>query len=284
MVDRGKKPDPLYRLIDADEIPGAIVVSHESRTRRFVEPDLTDAALAKLICAEDECENPTTGKTGYCGKHWQQAAWHANELPESVLDDMRREYEVERLSGPEIAAKLGLTAQSVYYRLHRAGVKIDQGGRSIMGSRKNRPRVKGRLVKCKARGEDFCPHGNLERWVGGSKTTLFLSSTCWGRYRARYAWTSLVPITLLRKWGHSEKSLALWKPRIEECDGDVRRRIKLFWAPRPGRPRSDTRHDYSDVLDRIRREYESTHATERELMSLTGESKRTVRTALGRPV
>lgn len=51
-----------------------------------------------------------------------------------------------------------------------------------------------------------------------------------------------------------------------------------------GRGRNDARPDYEEALQRIRDEYERTHATERDLMRATRESRRMVRTALGRSV
>jgi transcriptional regulator with XRE-family HTH domain len=51
-----------------------------------------------------------------------------------------------------------------------------------------------------------------------------------------------------------------------------------------GRTRNDARRDYEDALARIRQAYEETHATERELQRITGESRRMIRTALGRAV
>jgi hypothetical protein len=51
------------------------------------------------------------------------------------------------------------------------------------------------------------------------------------------------------------------------------------WAPVGGRPRNDARPDYEDALERIRRAYEETHASERDLERLTGDSRRMVRIA-----
>jgi hypothetical protein len=44
------------------------------------------------------------------------------------------------------------------------------------------------------------------------------------------------------------------------------------------------RLDYEEKLQLIRDKYEETHASERDLKRLTGESRRMVRTALGRPL
>jgi hypothetical protein len=66
--------------------------------------------------------------------------------------------------------------------------------------------------------------------------------------------------------------------------GRARRVWKLKWAPKPGRRRLDERHDYEEALERIRVKYEETHASERELERLTGESRTMVRLALGRPL
>jgi Homeodomain-like domain len=66
--------------------------------------------------------------------------------------------------------------------------------------------------------------------------------------------------------------------------GTVRRIYKLKWAPKPGRRRLDERHDYEETLKRIRSTYDETHASERDLERLTGESRRMIRTALGRPL
>jgi hypothetical protein len=66
--------------------------------------------------------------------------------------------------------------------------------------------------------------------------------------------------------------------------GTARRIRKLKWAPKPGRRRNDARLDYEDALERIRDEYRKTHGSERDLQRATGESRRMVRIALGRPV
>jgi DNA-binding XRE family transcriptional regulator len=70
---------------------------------------------------------------------------------------------------------------------------------------------------------------------------------------------------------------------VAEMPGQARRMWKLKWAPRPGRPRNDERLDYDETLEMIRVTYDETHASERELERLTGESRRMVRTALERP-
>ena len=66
--------------------------------------------------------------------------------------------------------------------------------------------------------------------------------------------------------------------------GSTRRRWKLKWAPKPGRPRLDADPECAARLARIRETYEATHASERTLERLTGESRRMVRIALGRPM
>jgi putative transcriptional regulator len=71
---------------------------------------------------------------------------------------------------------------------------------------------------------------------------------------------------------------------VAEMPGRARRVWKLKWAPKPGRRRLDERHDYEEALERIRVKYEETHASERELERLTGESRTMVRLALGRPL
>jgi transcriptional regulator with XRE-family HTH domain len=50
------------------------------------------------------------------------------------------------------------------------------------------------------------------------------------------------------------------------------------------RTRNDERPDYEEALELIREEYGKTHASERDLQRATGESRRMVRIALGRPV
>jgi DNA-binding CsgD family transcriptional regulator len=54
--------------------------------------------------------------------------------------------------------------------------------------------ARGRLVKCKARDHDFCPHGDRERWVYDSQGTEYLSAACWAQYRGAVAWKSLLPL------------------------------------------------------------------------------------------
>jgi len=71
---------------------------------------------------------------------------------------------------------------------------------------------------------------------------------------------------------------------VKWLSGPARRKWKLKWVPRPGRPRNDARLDYEDALERIRDEYARTNAPERELQRLTGESRRMIRIALSRPV
>jgi transcriptional regulator with XRE-family HTH domain/endogenous inhibitor of DNA gyrase (YacG/DUF329 family) len=91
----------------------------------------------------------------------------------------------------------------------------------------------------------------------------FCSHRCWGKHRwvgARETVTTLV----------------------ETMNGKARRKIKLAWAPRPGRRRNDERLDYEEALERIRTTYAETHASERELERLTGESRRMIRVALRR--
>jgi hypothetical protein len=66
--------------------------------------------------------------------------------------------------------------------------------------------------------------------------------------------------------------------------GRTRQRWLGRWAPKPGRPRNDARRDYEDALTTIRDVYTETHASERDLAHLTGESRRMVRIALGRRV
>jgi endogenous inhibitor of DNA gyrase (YacG/DUF329 family) len=72
------------------------------------------------------------------------------------------------------------------------------------------------------------------------------------------------------------------RQRIELYSGKTRRLCKLKWLPRPGRPRNDQRLDYEETLQKIRDTYEETHASERDLERLTGESRRMIRAALGR--
>jgi hypothetical protein len=86
-------------------------------------------------------------------------------------------------------------------------------------------------------------------------------------------------------WGYDRWRTGRGLRKLAERFGPKKRRVlKLRWAPKPGRPRNDERPEYQEALDRIREEYERTHAVERDLMKATGESKRMVRTALGRPV
>jgi transcriptional regulator with XRE-family HTH domain len=93
-----------------------------------------------------------------------------------------------------------------------------------------------------------------------------------------------------RYCSRSHAQLARWKEGrvaaevVEELPGGARRKWKLKWVPRPGRPRNDARLDYEDALHRIRDIYEETHASERDLERLLGESRRMIRTALGRPL
>jgi hypothetical protein len=76
----------------------------------------------------------------------------------------------------------------------------------------------------------------------------------------------------------SLKSRGLWKGSRAGRRWGGRR------SPKSGRRRNDARPDYEETLVKIRVTYDKTHASERELERLTGESRRMVRIALGRPV
>jgi hypothetical protein len=67
--------------------------------------------------------------------------------------------------------------------------------------------------------------------------------------------------------------------------GPKRRRWLNRWnGLEGGRPRLDARRDYDEALQKIRDKYGETHASERDLERLTGESRTMVRLALGRAV
>jgi DNA-binding XRE family transcriptional regulator len=84
----------------------------------------------------------------------------------------------------------------------------------------------------------------------------------------------------LNRWERGDIPAAV----VAQLPGRARRIRKLKWAPKPGRRRLDERHDYEEALERIRAKYEETHASERNLELLTGESRTMVRLALGRPL
>jgi hypothetical protein len=118
-----------------------------------------------------------------------------------------------------------------------------------------------------------CPVCGKERYRPASHVQKLC---CGYRCAARYRWQRAVGIVPFIK-AHALPGRGHWP-------GATRRLWHLRAAPRPGRPRNDSRLDYEDALERIREKYNETHATERDLQRLTGESRRMVRTALGRPL
>jgi hypothetical protein len=100
------------------------------------------------------------------------------------------------------------------------------------------------------------------------------SKFCTRRCRARYTWRSG------RIFGGARDEI------VERCFGSAaRRKWKLIWAPNPGRPRNDARPDYAEAILRIRKaRIQDPETSERDLVRKTGESRRMVRTALGKPI
>ncbi|HEX6762890.1 MAG TPA: hypothetical protein VF094_08830 [Gaiellaceae bacterium] len=121
----------------------------------------------------------------------------------------------------EIAEESGVTRHSVWYALRRLRlVDVEDRRRGKQIGRHYSP---GRFVKCKARGYDFCPHGETERWIFPShletRRAEFLSDECWAQYRATVEWQSLKPLiwsTRERggwdKWG--KEALERWGARL----------------------------------------------------------------------
>jgi hypothetical protein len=123
----------------------------------------------------------------------------------------------------------------------------------------------------RARTQITCAHCGATKivkspyYVGRQR---FCSRRCWGRSRWK---TGQFPIDLVIKTWWSTHAWRHWEGRFYGKAGG-------------GRPRSAERSDYETTLERIRTLYEETHGSERELARRTGESRRMVRLALGRPV
>jgi DNA-binding CsgD family transcriptional regulator len=127
-------------------------------------------------------------------------------------------------------------------------------------------RSEGRTAPPRTGVEKPCPCGcGGTTYLSPSRTTRpgYLSRRHWGR--DRWWRRHLVHEKLL----HGGKMRQEWLGR---------------WAPKGGRRRNDARPDWHDVLETIREKYDETHASERDLERMTGESRRTIRIALGRPV
>jgi hypothetical protein len=129
------------------------------------------------------------------------------------------------------------------------------------------------LAEVKTGVVNTCPMCGKKRYRGRAEAR---KKCCGYQCAARWRWQRLVGV------GPFIKAHAL--PGRGHWPGATRRLLHLRAAPRPGRPRNDARSDYAETLKMIRDKYEETHASERDLERLTGESRRMVRTALGRPL
>jgi transcriptional regulator with XRE-family HTH domain len=118
-----------------------------------------------------------------------------------------------------------------------------------------------------------CPICGRERYRPRSHAR---KKCCGYKHAARYRW-EVSRAGLWRFVDSRREGQGSWS-------GDKRRLWKLRLTRSPGRRRNDARPDYEEALARIRDAYEETHAPERDLARETGESRRMVRIALGRPV
>ena len=179
-------------------------------------------------------------------------------------------------------------SQACHFEDHRAGERVcPTCGETFRPIASEVARGKGRYcsIECRKTGERVtCPECGAEKYENRANVDRgyrFCSYSCWMRHRWREDSDELrlrLSDAMRRRW-HTGLGL---ESLIELQGGKARRYWKLKWVDRPGRPRLDARDDYDETLQMIRDKYEETHASERDLEGLTGESRTMVRLALGR--
>jgi hypothetical protein len=192
---------------------------------------------------------------------------------------------LEGKTAPQVADEVGRSWSVVGRRLKKLGLsrpmgpppKYEIAGRTCL--RCGKPRVfkhpsdrgnrkDGLCRECYEAGAvvNTCPVCGAERHRPASHA----HKVCCG-YRHSAAW----------RW---RRGIGL-RHFVERWNGAARRLWKLRWTRSPGRSRNDQRLDYEDALEKIRDAYHGNEfPSERELKRITGESRRMIRTALGRPL
>lgn len=162
----------------------------------------TDAELCGCGCGE-------SARAGGDFVDWgHYARWKRNDL-ERIAREARPLYEGGMTLDEIQEARPDLPRHRVYNAFRTFGVPMRRRGKRLGR------RSAGDFVKCAARGFEWCPHGETERWVytsdAAGRRAEFLSKECWARYRAVRERRTLLPfVSVAVKTSWTAQSRRSW--------------------------------------------------------------------------
>jgi transcriptional regulator with XRE-family HTH domain len=264
----------ILRLIAEDVLPAHFVgdgLGYDVDERKAL------AALDALPrCRYEGCDAPATTETGCCGEH-AQAQWAVEARGTTRAPEVR-----QAISDGKIAAGTKRPDKTRWWRKRHAKARAElERIKMAEGLVDASDIAASRGVTRHAIVTGYRAHGlePVVREIAGQRRLFFrpedIEAVSWPARgeTGRRAWregggfaATKVALASRGPWVHWRR---VWGGRHHGKAGG-------------GRPRNEKRRDYDEALDRIRVAYSETHASERELERITGESRRMIRTALGR--